>query len=446
MGMDKPQLFQLSPADWRSHVLACQPDIVFALSDTPFTDPPYSQKRLTKSIERSANWLAALLKPVDPPPPTELTSVVSEPPPREFESPTHPLNILLHMSGGTSIPARRAFADSLLEVLYGPEADAIQPLKTLVEGVKGYTFDLVPLRQSLEAEKRKKIGLPAMLLPSTTPNSVPLQNAVEMEDHIDEINSLLKASLLKTPPAKLRLINSTEGPHEILELITEVGVDMFDAQWAQRAADIGVALDFEFPVRHQPTTEKKREVGHNLYDESFALDFGTLADSFQGVTPAYISAATGSSNASSLGDIFVCPCAACSPATPSQRIYHGVDNSEFTSDASSSVPSPQPHYTRAYIHHLLHTHEMGAHSFLVMHNLEVLEKFFEGVRGVIEGSESAARSSSSKGMTLWDEEVKTFAQAYDEPAALFGRARESWRKVDLARGKGRLAREKETDA
>jgi queuine tRNA-ribosyltransferase len=31
-----------------------QPDIAFALSDTPFTAAPHSQKRLIKSIERSA--------------------------------------------------------------------------------------------------------------------------------------------------------------------------------------------------------------------------------------------------------------------------------------------------------------------------------------------------------------------------------------------------------
>jgi queuine tRNA-ribosyltransferase len=40
--------------DWRSYVLTMQPDIAFALSDTPFTAAPHSQKRLTKSIERSA--------------------------------------------------------------------------------------------------------------------------------------------------------------------------------------------------------------------------------------------------------------------------------------------------------------------------------------------------------------------------------------------------------
>ena len=43
-------------------ILACQLDIVFALSDTPFTGRPYSQKRLAKSIERSSAWLSNLLQ------------------------------------------------------------------------------------------------------------------------------------------------------------------------------------------------------------------------------------------------------------------------------------------------------------------------------------------------------------------------------------------------
>jgi len=76
------------------------------------------------------------------------------------------LNIFLCISGGTSIPARRAFPDWLLEVFHRPDADAIQLLNTLNEGVNGYTFDLVPLRRSLEAEKLKMNPL-AMLLPST---------------------------------------------------------------------------------------------------------------------------------------------------------------------------------------------------------------------------------------------------------------------------------------
>jgi hypothetical protein len=49
-------------------------------------------------------------------------------------------NLLVQMAGGTCLPARKAFSDSLLECLYGPEADAIKPLTTLDEGVRGLHF------------------------------------------------------------------------------------------------------------------------------------------------------------------------------------------------------------------------------------------------------------------------------------------------------------------
>ncbi|CAA7271251.1 unnamed protein product [Cyclocybe aegerita] len=382
---------KLSPNDWRSHVLACQPDVVFSLSDTPFTDPPYSQKRLTKSIERSATWLANLLHPID--------SGIR-------------LNVLVHMAGGTSIPARKAFADSLLEKLYGPEADAVKPFATLNEGVLGYTFDLKPLRQSLEAQDKK---------------TAPSDNA-DLASRTEQIVPLLKASLASTPEGKVRLVNSAESPHEILKYISKVGIDLFDAHWAQRAADVGVALDFEFPVRQDVIeSDRKKDVGNNLYDERYAFDFGTFASSFRGALP--------SSSSLSEDTRPICPCAACSPITPSTKIYHGADTPSFSLEPSTARSDAEtayrPPYTRAYIHHLLHTHEMSAHALLVMHNLEVLDAFFAGIRVVLSDTPEK-----------WDEEVQRFEWTYDASMRVCVEARERWREIDLARGKGRLARER----
>lgn len=366
---------KLSPADWRSHVLACQPDIVFALSDTPFTDPPYSQKRLTKSIERSSAWLSSLL----------------------HSSPgcDSPLNIIVHMAGGTCIPARKAFAENLLEKLHGPQVEVIKPLEKLDDGVVGYSFDLVPLRQSLYAQHR---------------------NANDsMLSQTDLLISLLDSSLAILPRNKLRLINSTKSPHEILKLISTIGIDLFDAQWAQQAADIGVTLDFQFPVCGTET--RQAQIGHNLYDSKFSLDFNPLADAFRGVFTADV-------------DLPICLCAACSPISPFTQIFHGVDT------PTNYQPEPEPQYkppfTRAYIHHLLHTHEMSAHALLAMHNLQVLSSFFAGIRQVL------ALSSSER----WMREVSRFMEMYDESLDVFEAAKLSWKEVDLARGKGRLVREK----
>lgn len=62
------------------------------------------------------------------------------------------------------------------------------------------------------------------------------------------LDELLRASLDPLPFAKPRLVTDVRSPHEILRLIRDIGVDVFDAGWAVKAADIGIALDFIFPV------------------------------------------------------------------------------------------------------------------------------------------------------------------------------------------------------
>jgi queuine tRNA-ribosyltransferase len=75
---------------------------------------------------------------------------------------------------------------------------------------------------------------------------------------------------------------------------------------------------------------------------------------------------------------------------------------------------------------------MSAHALLVMHNLAVLDAFFAGVRGLILDAPEN-----------WDAEVLKFGEQYDETMVVFERAKARWKEVELARGKGRLAREKE---
>src|SRR6202789_1643147 len=127
---------QVTPDEWRDYVLAAQPDVLVALPDIPLTSGSHSQKRITKSIERSASWLANILRPL----------------PARHVSPgaaSHLPNVLVHMAGGTTPAARHAFSRSLLEPLFDKEAEAIKPLNNLDQGVTGYTFDLAPLHKSL---------------------------------------------------------------------------------------------------------------------------------------------------------------------------------------------------------------------------------------------------------------------------------------------------------
>ncbi|KAK0205170.1 tRNA-guanine(15) transglycosylase-like protein [Desarmillaria ectypa] len=375
---------KVSLDEWRSYVLACKPDIVVPLSDTPFTPPPYSQKRLTKSIERSFTWLTHFLQPIEG---------------------SHPLNVFVHLAGGASIAARTAFSESLLEILHGKDADMVKPLKSLDEGVRGYQLDLVPIRLALSGVVSEPINIDA--------SPVPTNPDIETSD----IVPLLRSSLSPLPAHKIRLVSSAESPHEMLTLIQQIGVDLFDAQWAQRAADIGIALDFTFPVGNWGTRRRsngKRDLGHNLFDHSYAEDFSPLANCFVG-------------EAAHSGDVPICMCGACSPVSPHTRISHSCLDENATNGGEIG-----PAFTRAYLHHLLHTHEMSAYSLLVLHNLTVLDAFFAGIRDAIRSFDSGR----------FDLEISRFFQEYDEELLVFSESKAMWVEVEMARGKGRLAREK----
>ena len=316
------------------------------------------------------------------------------------------------MVGGTSPAARQAFSQSLLEPLFDKEAEAIKPLNNLDEGVAGYTFDLAPLHKSISSE-------PAPCDSGTTKN--PFMDATDLFSTpptpfaTAQIISLIRTSLGPLPATKPRIVHSAGSPHEVLVLIRDCGVDLFDAHWAQRAADVGVALDFVFPV---PVTAAgnsvpPREIGHNLYDKRYSHDFSPFADALRSGTDGD----TGLS----------CPCMACSPSRPSEPLKHS------SVDEAPPVHAAVP-YTRAYVHHLLHTHEMSAHTLLALHNLAVLDLFFAGVRRVL-----------SELPEQFSEEIMRFEQTYDGKLGVFAESRKDWNEVTLARGKGRMVREREKE-
>jgi hypothetical protein len=439
---------------YRSFVLSTNPDLVIALSDTPFTPHPHSQKRLTKSIERSLAWTASLLAPPPTSPSTLAdatlanTAVSDSHDPAQAEASPHALNVLVHMAGGASVQARQAFSEGLVEPLSGPELAAVTPYKRLGDGVCGFTFDLVPLRNALLAEQRLRAA-PAQTHSGRTPPSKP--NKVVVTEHARLLSAerdpgaavptsalvpLLRASLLPLAAArdKVRVAHGARGPHEMLRLVLGAGVDLFDARWAQRAADVGVALDFVFPApasgtdgdeetaRRRPAVRAggKRDLGHNLYSAAYTHDFGRFS--------AELADAVSASSAPGARPTTVCPCAACSPVSlHADAIRHSrVDEDRI---AEAGHPPFDPPFSRAYAHHLLHTHEMSAHALLAAHNLAVLDAFCRGVRRAL-GPGFAA-------------EVARFEAYYDEGMEVLEEARGAWREVELARGRGRIARERE---
>lgn len=392
-----------------------------ALSDTPFTPPPHSQKRLTKSIERSIAWLADLLK--------------ASPSTNSLDS--RPQRVLAHLAGGASIHARAEFSDRLTEPLEQKDAADLVPFNTLDDGVAGYVFDLLPLHTAFAVEASHGVDVAS---PTSTEQPLRQRSSPDTSERLAE---LLRASLDPLTADKPRIVNSPVSPHEILRLIQDVGIDLVDAAWAQRAADIGIALDFRFPAPTVPShgdsplprirTGGKRDLGHNLFDSMYAHDHSRLASAFLDGKAA---AAEGSSASPQDAMSPVCHCGACSPRAPGARLLHSPVDDQAWQDPLYPLPpnTLQPPFVRSYVHHLLHTHEMSSHSLLAMHNLHVLDAFLAGVRDML---------SSPAGAEGFAREVERFAQVYDEEMVLWDEAEKIWLEVERARGKGRLARERE---
>ena len=393
---------------WKELAQKCKPDLVVALSDTPFTPPPHSQKRLTKSIERSISWLTDFLR-----------------------EPGISSKVLVPLAGGTIPEARAEFSDRLVEPIEEKDAASLAPLRTLDEGVAGYVIDLLPIHATFAAESIRGVTLEGpvndLLHISDRQRSSPQASA--------RITELLHASLTPLPADKPRIVNSPVSPHEILRLVRDVGVDLIDSAWAQRAADIGIALDFAFPIPAEPPSlngscspprtraGNKLDLGHNLFDPLYTYDHTRLASSF-------LDAQTATQPAG----IPLCPCGACSPRAPPTRVLH----SSVDPQAWAEVPAgaAQPPFTRSYVHHLLHTHEMSSHALLAMHNLHVFAALLAGVRAVL----------LAGGQNALTREVARFEEAYDEDMALWAETERMWLEVERARGKGRLSREKEKQA
>ncbi|KAI6006321.1 hypothetical protein F5J12DRAFT_833689 [Pisolithus orientalis] len=425
-------------SDWRKYVYKLQPDVVFALSDTPFTAPPHSQKRVTKSIERSIAWLVDMLRPLERSVPSSSLTTSGKPS-------QHPLNVFVNMAGGTSIPAQ----------LCGPDLEAVKPTKRLDDGVVGYSFDLATLRGSipkplcpprrtqpnnvLQQESPNMLQDAVKLIEIPTPENgdihtpSPLPSRIPESAMLPDTASLLQASLKQLPEGKPRLM---------LRLIRDVGVDIFDADLAIAAAHVGVALDFAFPLPpdHGPSEEgKKKDVGHNLYDQGYARQYGRLSDCLAG-------AAEPQSQFSA--PLPICPCIACSPRSPTSHILHSkADVQSYEERDRSGKVVYNPPRSRGYLHHLLHTHEMSAHTMLAAHNLAVLDRFLFGVRDVLAGGrDGISKGEGEDRISRFAVEVNRFESVYDESMEVIHVARKCWHQVDLARGKGRLGREKEKQA
>ncbi|KAG8948348.1 hypothetical protein FRC04_009844 [Tulasnella sp. 424] len=309
-------------------------------------------------------------------------------------------NVFVPMAGLLDDVARDDFATGLLEALEGSEARELQPLgfHTLNDGVAGYTVDLAPLKRLQQT--------------SSTEN-----------DGTSQLVTLTQTSLRPLPEGKPRLLSGCDSPHDILQFV-QSGLDLFDSHFAQQAADWGVALDFRFPATPPQVDEEAIEIGVNLYEVEYEMAFTRFATSLRGGAEQHDPG------------LPICPCIACTPKFSSTPILH----SSIDESPAGEEEAPPP-FTRSYIHHLLHTHEMTAHVLLAAHNLSVLSRFFADIRAFL-----AEVSSAPDAEERFNEEIRRFGAQYKRPDELMRKAKLNWEDVNLARGKGRLAREKAAKA
>jgi len=170
----------------------------------------------------------------------------------------------------------------------------------------------------------------------------------ELKDAIDgidgialyEANSALIIPDNLAPLPRLAMTGANR-PQDVLRDI-RLGADICTITFINAATDAGIALDFIFPAHAKPA--KRLTMGIDMWSAEHAVDLSPL-------TPD-------------------CKCYAC-----------------------------QKHH-RAYIQHLLSAKEMLAWVLLQIHNLQIMDDFFAGIR------ESIQRNT-------FDEDVATFEERYE---------------------------------
>lgn len=205
-----------------------------------------------------------------------------------------------------------------------------------------------------------------------------IRGPVDDKAHGSLREDCIAASVESLRPDKFRLALCPEGPHEILRLVRRFGFDLFMDEWTSRLATMGVALNFSFAGVASPGDEPA-QIGINLYDPQYATAFAPL------------------------GDV---------PLAERLRTRYGAE-------ALGDEP------TRAYLYHLLHTHEMTAHVLLAMHNICVMDLFMAQTRSSIKDETFEAK-------------MDNFNRMYAEKLDCLHEAEAAWKLVHSQRGKGRL--------
>jgi len=414
--------------DWITWCKALRPDIIWAFVDAPKTltgvhadgegDPEgsevrdivpgegrqTSQKRIMKSLDRSWLWVERLVRGLTRAEGASTSRDTSIPGEAMLENPPRP-PIIVPLMGGCDPRARVEFARGLVDKLDSAITDGDgRPIKRIEDGVLGYAIELVDLPTNTLNT------YPAPLPTTAAPNL-----DAEPKTDSNSIMEIVHSSLGPLSSKKLRIAHSPPSPHVILRLIAETGIDLFDVPWIAEAADLGIALDFRFPVPPAVVGQAQpMPIGHNLFEERFAVDFEPIGTLYTSWT--------------------------CHPVFPANHLLHStldVEQWPPQSQEASLEADETRGFTRAYIHHLLHTHEMGAYALLHLHNLAEMDRFFRDIRIFI------SQNTGVEAESHFTTEIIRFYERYELPEQLFEEARRRWKEVEDARGKGSLKRDRD---
>jgi len=152
----------------------------------------------------------------------------------------------------------------------------------------------------------------------------------EWRDHVQGLTIYNSSSVSIVPERLLGLprlsLDEPDSPQEVLRNVS-FGVDVLTIPFIGAATDAGIALDFVFPCPSASQQESSKSLGMDMWSVQYATDLSPLC--------------------------YGCPCYTCSK-------HH-----------------------RAYIQHLLSAKEMLGWVLLQIHNYQVLDEFFAGIRSSI---------------------------------------------------------------
>ncbi|KAH8918803.1 tRNA-guanine transglycosylase [Atractiella rhizophila] len=332
---------RITPSDFASIGSSKPPDILLALSDQ--VGSHNSKKRLEKSFNRSIKWLEQLIS---------------------HNAGNAP--IFATLLGGSSAETREDWS----EVLMGPPGysqflingvfEDPSTLRKIDDGISGYAVLLLPPSEHSKSNET--------LVPSSATGEPLTESTID----------LLRASFAPLTKQKPRLVLAANGPHQILSLISQVGVDLIVDHWSATLSTVGAALDFTFPPPPTSNSPSALPIAINLFDPRYKEDASLLSSS------------------------------------PLTLRYPIPFNKEGTAP------------TRAYLHHLLMTHEMTGLVLLAMHNTVMMRSFMESVREEME-----------RGEPTFTKACEEFYNVYDGSFKIVEQAKRDWASVERSRGKGR---------